>query len=75
MARRRPDFGDNRRSYSDGAGLVEDQGIDVGGPLEKIGALDEDAKSCGHGHGGHHGGWTRDYQSRGRRDHEHGDGA
>ena len=72
---RRPDLGDDGRADGDGAGLVEDQGIDVGGALEKIGALDEDAKPRGHGHGGHHGGWPRHHQRRRRGDDEHGDGA
>ena len=68
-------FGDDRRAHGNGAGLVEDQRIDIGRALEKIGALDEDAKSRRDGHRRHHGGGARHHQRGGRRDHQHGDRA
>ena len=56
-------------------GLVEDQRVDVGGALEKIGALDEDAKARGDGHRGDDRGRPGHDERRRRGDDEHGDGA
>ena len=61
------------RAHGHGARLVEDQRVDLGGALEEIGALDEDAQSRGDGHRRHDGGGTGDEQGRRGRHDQHGD--
>ena len=53
-ARREHDVGDRRLAFRDGAGLVEDDGGDVAGALERLAALDQHAERRALASGDHH---------------------
>ena len=59
FAFRRLDNGHDRRAYGNGSRFIENQRVDLGGPLQKIRALDEDAKPGGHRHRRHDSGRAR----------------